>query len=305
MSSASTSSPKQLRRAYWAWFAVCISWGTTFLATRVAIESIPPFAMAGSRHVIAGIILALILRLRGIGLPPKESWGGHALLGLLMIGIGNGCLVWAQQFVPSGVAAVMVSVIPFWMIGVETFMPRGEKIQRRQLIGLLLGFGGIFLLASSSLQNNGASTRQIILGVIMLQLSCLGWSVGSAYAKRHKREENLFAATAVQIMFGGLILMVVATITGEWTQVQPTQRSLAAVLYLVVVGTFVGYVSYVYALKHLPVSIVSLYAYVNPVIAVILGSLILAEPFTPRMAVAIGIIFGAMLIVRSADTSRS
>jgi len=260
--------------------------------------------MAGPRHVIAGIILTLILRLRGIGLPPKESWGGHALLGLLMIGVGNGCLVWAQQFVPSGVAAVMVSVIPFWMIGVETFMPRGERIQPRQLIGLLLGFGGIFLLASSSLQNNGASTRQIILGVIMLQLSCLGWSVGSAYAKRHKREENLFAATAVQIMFGGLILMVVATITGEWTRVQLTQRSLLAVLYLIGVGTFVGYVSYVYALKHLPVSIVSMYAYVNPVIAVILGSLILAEPFTPRMAVAIGIIFGAMLIVRSADTSR-
>ena len=109
----------------------------------------------------------------------------------------------------------------------------------------------------------------------MLQLSCLGWSIGSAYAKRHKRDENLFAATAVQIMLGGLVLMVVATITGEWSQVQPTQRSLAAVLYLIVVGTFVGYVSYVYALKHLPVSIVSLYAYVNPVIAVILGSLIL------------------------------
>ncbi len=261
--------------------------------------------MAGTRHFIAGIVLALILRLRGIGLPPRESWGGHALLGLLMIGMGNGCLVWAQQFVPSGVAAVMVSVIPFWMIGVEAFMPGGEKIQRRQLIGLLLGFGGIALLASSSLQNDGASTRQIILGVTMIQLSCMGWSIGSAYAKRHKREENLFAATAVQIICGGLVLMVAATITGEWAQVQPTQRSLAAVLYLIVVGTFVGYVSYVYALKHLPVSIVSLYAYVNPVIAVILGSLILAEPFTPRMAVAIGIIFAAMLIVRSVDTSRN
>ena len=120
---ASDSSPRQLRRAYWAWIAVCVSWGTTFLATRVAIESIPPFAMAGPRHFIAGIVLALILRTRGIKLPPRDSWGGHALLGLLMIGLGNGCLVWAQQFVPSGVAAVLVSVIPFWMIGVEAFMP--------------------------------------------------------------------------------------------------------------------------------------------------------------------------------------
>ena len=261
--------------------------------------------MSGSRHLVAGIILALILRARGIPLPRPESWPGHALLGLLMIGMGNGCLVWAQQFVPSGVAAVMVSVIPFWMIGVEALMLDGDQIHARQFTGLLLGFGGIALLASSSLQNDGASTGQIIAGVIMLQLSCLGWAVGSTYAKRHKREENLFAATAVQIMCGGIVLMVVATVMGEWPRVDPTGRSLLGVVYLIVVGTFVGYVSYVYALKHLPVTIVSLYAYVNPVIAVILGSLILREPFTPRMAVAIAIIFGAMLIVRSGDTSRS
>ena len=124
---ASDSSPKQIRRAYWAWIAVCVSWGTTFLATRVAIESIPPFAMAGPRHFVAGIVLGAILRMRGVKLPPLSSWGGHALLGLLMIGFGNGCLVWAQQFVPSGVAAVLVSVIPFWMIGVEAFMPDGER----------------------------------------------------------------------------------------------------------------------------------------------------------------------------------
>ena len=281
-----------------------MSWGTTYLATRVAIESIPPFAMAGPRHVIAGLILAAILRARGVPLPPRESWGGHALLALLMIGMGNGCLVWAQQFIPSGVAAVLVSVIPFWMIGVETFMPQGEPILKRQVIGLVLGFFGIMLLTTSSM-NGSAPTPQIVLGVIMTQLSCLGWAVGSAYAKRHKREENLFAATAVQITFGGAILMLVATMTGEWADVAPTSRSLFAVLYLVVVGTFVGYVCYVYALKHLPVSIVSLYAYVNPVIAVILGSLLLGERFAPRMAVAITIIFAAMLIVRSVDTSRS
>jgi drug/metabolite transporter (DMT)-like permease len=283
---------------------VCVSWGTTFLATRVAIESIPPFAMAGPRHFVAGIVLALVLRIRGVPLPPLKSWGGHALLGLLMIGFGNGCLVWAQQFIPSGVAAVLVSVIPFWMIGVEAFMPNGEAIRKRQVLGLLLGFGGIVLLTSSSL-NGAVPTGQILVGVIMTQMSCLGWAVGSAYAKRHKREENLFAATAVQIMVGGAILMVVATVTGEWTAVLPTARSLAAVLYLVVVGTFIGYVCYVYALKHLPVSIVSLYAYVNPVIAVILGSLLLKERFTPRMAVAIAIIFAAMVIVRTVDTWRS
>ena len=284
---------------------VCVSWGTTFLATRVAIESIPPIAMSGSRHLVAGALCALGLRACGVRLAAPDSWGGHALLGFLMVGLGNGCLVWAQQFIPSGVAAVLVSVIPFWMIGVEALMPDGDRIRARQVLGLVLGFGGIFLLASSSLRTGSGSSRQMILGVVMTQMSCLGWAIGSAYAKRHKREDNLFAATAIQILFGGAILTIIAAATGGFADVHPTSRSLLAVLYLVIVGTFVGYICYVYALKHLPVSIVSLYAYVNPVIAVILGSLILSEPFTARMAVAIGIIFAAMLIVRSADTSRS
>jgi drug/metabolite transporter (DMT)-like permease len=271
----------------------------------VAIESIPPFAMAGTRHLIAGLILAAGLRARGVALPASDTWSGHALLGFLMIGIGNGCLVWAQQFIPSGVAAVLVSVIPFWMIGVEAFMPDGERIHLRQFAGLVLGFGGLVLLTSSSLTVADAPTQRIVAGALMTQLSCLGWAIGSAYAKRHRRDENLFASTAAQIVFGGVVLMIAATITREWGQAQPTARSLLGVLYLVAVGTFVGYVSYVYALKHLPVSIVSLYAYVNPVIAVMLGSLVLGERFTPRMAVAIAVIFAAMLIVRSADTSRN
>jgi drug/metabolite transporter (DMT)-like permease len=261
--------------------------------------------MAGSRHILAGLLLAAIVRLRGIKLPPPGSWGMHAVLGVLMIGLGNGCLVWAQQFVPSGVAAVMVSVIPFWMVGVEAFMPGGDRLHLRQFIGLVIGFGGIALLASSSLQSSGESTRHIVLGVLATQMSCLGWAVGSAYSKRHAREENVFAATAVQVTAGGALLVVVGFLMGEQLNADFTQRSVFAVGYLIVVGSFVGYISYVYALKYLPVSIVSLYAYVNPVIAVILGSLILRERFTPRMAVAIAIIFAAMLIVRSGDTSRS
>jgi drug/metabolite transporter (DMT)-like permease len=221
-----------------------------------------------------------------------------------MVGLGNGCLVWAQQYVPSGVAAVMISAIPFWMIGVEALMPDGERVRLRHLIGLILGFGGIAMLASSSL-SGAASTGRLVMGAIMTQVSALGWAIGSAYAKRHKREENVFAATAVQIVFGGLMLMVVATVLGEWDDVRLTTRAMSAVLYLILAGTFVGYICYVYALKHLPVSIVSLYAYANPVIAVLLGSVVLKEPFTPRMATAITVIFAGMLVVRSADTSRS
>jgi drug/metabolite transporter (DMT)-like permease len=304
LSLARPSSQARLRRAYFAWVAVCIVWGTTYLATKIAVESIPPFAMAGPRHVVAGVVIALVLWMRGVALPSRDSLKGHALLGFLMVGLGNGCLVWAQQYVPSGVAAVMISAIPFWMIGVEALMPDGERVRLRHLIGLILGFGGIAMLASSSL-TGAASTGRLVMGAIMTQVSALGWAIGSAYAKRHKREENVFAATAVQIVFGGLMLMVVATVLGEWDDVRLTTRAMSAVLYLILAGTFVGYICYVYALKHLPVSIVSLYAYANPVIAVLLGSVVLKEPFTPRMATAITVIFAGMLVVRSADTSRS
>jgi drug/metabolite transporter (DMT)-like permease len=287
------------QRAYWAWIAVCISWGTTYLATRIGLESFPPFVMAGTRHVIAGGILAAFVTARGIELPPRSSWGAHALLGTLMIGLGNGPLVWAQQFVPSGVAAVMVSMIPFWMVGVEALMPNGERLRLPQLAGLILGFGGIVLLTRSNLQTDGSSGRQVVLGVAAIQCSCLGWSIGSAYAKRHKRHENVIAATSLQIIFGGAVLMLLASLTGEWSDVRFTVRSSLAVAYLLVFGSFVGYVCYVYALKYLPISIVSLYAFVNPVIAVILGALLLNEPFTGRMAFATAIIFVAMVIVRS------
>ena len=228
-----------------------------------------------------------------------------------MIGAGNGFLVLAQQYVPSGVAAVMTSLIPIWMVGVEALMPGGEPLRRRQVIGLLIGFAGMVLLASSGVKLTGVGSRQFILGVIAAQCSCLGWAVGSTYAKRHARHENVLAATSVQMFFGGLLLIVVGTVAGEWPDWHVTLRSTLAVFYLLIVGSFIGYVSYVYALKYLPVSMVSLYAYVNPVIAVILGALILKEPFTARMAVAIAIIFAAMLIARPvpdrtpADTSPS
>ncbi|MCM3881043.1 MAG: EamA family transporter [Vicinamibacterales bacterium] len=311
MTSLEEKESRRQKRAYWAWIAVCISWGTTFLAARIAIESYPPLLMAGTRHIVAGAVLSVFVTMRGVRLPPRESWLGHAVVGALMVGAGNGFLIWAQQFVPSSVAAVMASTIPFWMVGVEASMPGGEHLRARQLVGLLIGFGGILLLSSSGVRLAGVGDRQFVLGVIALQCSCCGWAIGSAWAKRHKREENVLAATALQILFGGLLQFLIGTVAGEWPAWHYTLRSTLGWLYLLIVGSFVGYVSFTYALRHLPISTVSLYAYVNPVIAVILGAMILSEPFTPRMASAIAIIFVAMWIVRPApgqtlaDTSRS
>jgi drug/metabolite transporter (DMT)-like permease len=310
LTSPAEQSPKQ-KRAYLAWVAVSLSWGTTFLAARIAIESFPPLLMAGTRHIAAGALLAAWVRSRGIDFPARDAWPGHALLGVLMIGAGNGCLIWAQQFVPSGMASVMVSLIPFWMVGVEALMPAGEPLRARHLAGLLIGFAGILLLTSSGAKIESASDRQFLYGVLAIQGSGCGWAVGSAYAKRHNRHEDVFAATAVQMIFGGAWLVLVGTLANEWPDWHYTLRSTLAFLYLVFVGSLIGYVSYTYALKYLPVSIVSLYAYVNPIIAVVLGAVILNEPFTPRMVMAIAVIFAAMWIVRPgsprtrADTSHS
>ena len=262
--------------------------------------------VSGARYIAAGLILGVIVLSRGIALPSRESWPGHALLGFLMLGLGNGALVWAEQWVPSGMAAVMVATIPFWMIGIEALLPSGERIRPLQFGGLLLGFVGLVLLATANSTPSGATSRQFLHGAIAVQVSCCGWSLGSAYSKRHARHENVFAAAAMQMVLGGIILLLAGTALGEWHAFHLTMRGLLVWAYLTIFGAVVGYASYIYALKYLPVATVSLYAYITPVLAVILGAVVMHEPFTPRMAMAIAIIFAGMLVVRrSADTSRS
>jgi drug/metabolite transporter (DMT)-like permease len=301
------ATPAQQRRAFGAWILVCIFWSTTFLAIRIGVAVLPPLGMvSGARYVVAGLILGAFVLARGTALPSRDSWRGHALLGFLMLGLGNGGVVWAEQWVPSGMTAVMLAAMPFWMVGVEALLPSGERIRPFQLGGLLLGFCGLVLLATAQATPSGATSRQFLHGAISIQLSCCGWALGSAYSKRHARHEDAFAAAAMQMVLGGVMLMIAGTALGEWHAFHPTVRGLLAWGYLIVFGALVGYASYIYALKYLPVATVSLYAYITPVLAVILGAVVLHEPFTPRMAVAIAIIFAGMLVVRrSADTSRS
>ena len=290
-----------------AWLLVCIFWSTTFLAIRIGVESLPPLGMiSGARYLVAGLILGAIVLSRGVSMPSRDSWPGHALLGFLMLGVGNGAMVMAERWVPSGMTAVMAATIPFWMIGVEALLPSGERIRLLQFAGLLLGFCGLALLATARSAPMGATPSQFLSGALLIQLSCCGWALGSAYSKRHARHENAFAAAAMQMVFGGLIMLTAGILLGEFRVVHLTARGLGAWAYLVVFGALVGYASYNYALKYLPVATVSLYAYITPVCAVILGALVMHEPFSRRMAAAIVIIFTGMLVVRrSAGTFRS
>jgi len=285
------------RRAYLAWFAVCVIWGTTYLAIRVALETIPPALIGAFRYLPAGAALAIILRLRGERLPGVAHWKGLALLGFLMIGLANGGVIWAEQWVPSGIAAVVVAASPFWMTGLEAALG-GERITTQSLIGLVIGFSGILMLVWPELTAGGELGRQFGVGVVALQVACIGWALGSSYSRRHARTENALGAAALQMIFGGLLMLIAGTVRGEWANLTFTWRSAIAELYLIAFGSLVAYSAYVYALKYLPVSTVSLYAYINPVIAVVLGTLLLGEAFGWRVVIGAAVVFAGVAVVR-------
>jgi drug/metabolite transporter (DMT)-like permease len=281
---------------------VCVVWGTTYLAIRISLETLPPFLMAAIRWLAAGSILAVALTLRGERLPRPGAWPSLTILGILLLGFGNGGVVWAEQTVPSGLAAVLVATCPFWMVGIDVLMPGGEALTLRRNAGLVVGFGGIVLLVWPEIQV-GPSGREFMNGVIATQVACLGWAAGSAYARRRghgeAKDENVLATAAFEMLFGGLVLLGLGMVRHEAARLVFTPRTASALAYLVFVGAIGGFTAYAYALKHLPVATVSLYAYVNPIIAVILGTLILNEPFSARMAVSAAIVLTGMALVRT------
>jgi drug/metabolite transporter (DMT)-like permease len=190
-----------------------------------------------------------------------------------------------------------VSTTPFWMAGIERLLADGERFTARRLLGLAVGFVGVVMLVWPEIRP-GTGTA-FLGGVLATQLACCGWSIGSSYSRRRASGENVLAIAATQMVFAGLFLAILATARGEWRALHFTNRTLAAITYLTIAGSIVGFSAYGYALKHLPVSTVSLYAYINPVIAVILGSLVLREPFGARIAVACAVVLAGTALVRS------
>src|SRR4051794_4201606 len=186
-------------RAYAAWLAVCLIWGTTYLGIRISLESIPPLLMAAMRWTTAGGLMILLLAVGGGTAAAPRGGAGLALLGVLLLGFGNGAVVWAEQTVPSGLTAVLVATSPFWMVGVEAMMKRGERITTRRLLGLVIGFAGIVMLVWPEI-SFGAGGGAFLGGVIAAQIACIGWAIGSSYARHRGRgtasAENVLATAA-------------------------------------------------------------------------------------------------------------
>ena len=301
------------RRAYIAWLTVCIVWGTTYLGIRIALETIPPMLMAGMRWIAAGTLLSTALAIGGATLPKPRAWPALALLGILLLGFGNGAVVWAELTVPSGLTAVLVATSPFWMVGIDAFVGRprrssqesdrakaGDPLTLRRVLGLIIGFLGIVMLVWPELHVEGAGG--FVTGLVSTQIACIGWALGSTYARHrgrtHAQDENVLATAAFEMIFGGIALFLVGLAIGEWPRLAFSTRSSLALGHLIIFGACAAFTAYAYALKHLPVATVSLYAYVNPLIAVVLGMLVLQEPFTVRMAMAAAVVLGGMALVR-------
>jgi len=293
-----TATARQRRLAYLSWITVCLVWGTTYLGIRVCLETMPPLLMGGFRWLSAGALLAGYVLAIGESLPGIERWGGIALLGFLMLGLGNGGVVIAEQWVPSGLAAVIVASNPFWMSAVEAVIPGGERLRPKIIVGLIVGFTGIVVLVWPDLTLGGPDRHGFLAGIIALQVATIGWSLGSAYSRRHARSDHLLGTTACQMLAGGILMTAAGTIHGEWSHLSFNATTTWSLVYLSTVGAIGGFVAYTYALRHLPVSFVSLYAYINPIIAVALGVLILDEPFDSRMAIAAALVFCGVAIVR-------
>ncbi|MBC7911772.1 MAG: EamA family transporter [Pyrinomonadaceae bacterium] len=288
--------------AYGAWLAVCFLWGTTYLAIRIGLETLPPMLFAGLRFLTAGALLfPFVYFSRGARLPKGREWVSQIVIGLMLLGVGNGMVVLAEQWVPSGVAALLVATSPFWVVGLERFFRDGERSSARAIVGLLIGFGGLVLLVAPHLFG-AAMNGYYLLGAVAIQVGCASWSAGSVYSKHHQTDLSPFMAAAVQMLIAGVALTLLGTTLGEWRVIHFSARSFSAFAYLIVFGSIVAFGSYTYAMQKLPLSLISMYSYINPVIAVLLGWAVLAEPLGWRVMAATTIILAGVALVKTSPT---
>jgi len=285
--------------AYAAFITVCIVWGTTYLAIRVAVRTIPPMLLTGARFIVAGLILLAIALMRGEAIPRSRRVLTELLIvAVLMVGIGNFTVVWAEQWVPSGIAALLVATAPFWAVVMERTQKQGERISLRRGIGMLIGFVGVALLVTPSGAGK-AFDSHLIIGAIVLQFASMAWQYGTVRAKYNLRDVPSLMSSAFQMFAGGIVVAIVGLATGELRRLTLTAQGIEALAYLTIFGSVLAYTAYVYALKNLRVTTLTLYAYINPIVAVILGWLILNEQLTTLSIVAMLIILGGVAIVQT------
>jgi drug/metabolite transporter (DMT)-like permease len=291
--------------AYAAFATVCIVWGTTYLFIRIAVETIPPLLLTAVRYLGAGVILLLIATARGDRIPRDgRTLREIFVVGFLLVGMGNLSVVWAEQWVPSGIAALLVATAPFWATLFEAFRSGGERVQRLRVAGMLIGFVGVALLVTPG-GAGGAFDHRFVLGAVAIQIGCVGWQYGTSRGKYNLSSVPPLMSSALQAFFGGAIVGVTGLALGELPRFHVTARTLVALLYLMLFGSVVAFTAYIFAMRALRVTTLSLYSYVNPVVAVILGWLVLNERLTWVSITAMAIILAGVALVQSGSMIRN
>jgi drug/metabolite transporter (DMT)-like permease len=278
-----------------AFLSVYVFWGMTYLAMRVAVEEIPPYLMAGTRFVLAGAILFVWARRRGDPAPTAQHWWAATVIGAFLLLGGNASVAWAEQRVPSGLAALLIGVMPIWMVGLE-WLRRGSRPSAQVVAGLLLGAGGVGLLVLPQGGGNGMD----LVGAAVLILAAASWAWGSVISKSAPLPESPFLATSLEMIAGGVLCLLVAALSGElkgFSVSEVSGRAALCWLYLVVFGSLVAFTAYIWLLGVTSIAKVGTYAYVNPIVAVLLGWAVLAEPVTWRTVVAAAVILLGVALV--------
>ena len=279
-----------------AFLAVYLCWSMTYLAMRIAVRDIPPHLMSGARFLVAGLVLYLWTRRRGDAKPTAIQWRSAAMVGAFLLLGGNATVAWAEQQVPSGLAAVLIAVAPIWMVAFE-WARGGPRPGKRVIAGLILGLVGVALLVSPK----GDSTSQVnLIGAVMLVLASASWAWGSVVSKSAPLPKSPFLATSMEMIGGGVLLLLTALAVGQFAHFRPTQVSADAMLawlFLVIFGSLVGFTAYIWLLGVTSIAKVGTYAYVNPIVAVFLGWAILDEPVTGRTLIAALVILVGVTLV--------
>jgi drug/metabolite transporter (DMT)-like permease len=276
--------------------AVCFFWGTTYLGIRMSLESFAPLQLVSIRYIISGALMTAFAVARGLHVPRGRDLRAVCLSGFFTLGIGNGALVISETLIPSGIAGLIITISPFWMVGFEALVPGGERLHAPTIGGMALGMAGAALLFTPEPGAHGID-RGLLIGFLVLQIGMAGWSFGSIYQRRQSGKAHPVVAGGVQQLAAGLILAPFALLVPAHP-IYWSVRGVMALFYLVTFGSIVGYSAYVYALDRLPVAIVSVYPYVNAVVAVTLGWIFYREPFGTWEGVAMAIIFASVWVVK-------
>lgn len=280
-----------------AFAATWLIWGSTYLAVAFVVRDIPPFLVAGIRNVAAGVALYAWMRTHGASRPTGRQWADAVIVGVLLLGLGNGAVTWAAGREPSGVVALMVSLVPLWMMVFGWVGRRGVRPSLIEVAGVAIGLGGIALLV---LTDSSAGGSVSLLGATVLIGSTIAWSVGSMYSRQLQPMAVPLLGTGMEMLSGGLALLMVSAASGEWGRTDFSDlstRGAVSLAYLIIFGSIVGFSAYKWLLGRVRPALAGTYAFVNPLVAVLLGTLFAGEAFTPRLAVAMLLIVGAVAMI--------